>query len=246
MTTLPGGDALAIEATAAIRGGELSALRGLLAEHRDLARARIVDATGTARTLLHVATDWPGYFPHGPAVVQLLLDAGADPNAPVTGAGHTETPLHWAASSDDADVAVVLIDGGADLEASGASIAGGAPLDDAVGYGCWHVARLLVERGARIDRLWQAAALGMLSRVQELLDTGPPPSTGQITEAFWQACHGGQRRVAAFLLDHGADLNGTPTYASATTPLDIASSLDTRREALVSWLRAQGATSTAS
>jgi hypothetical protein len=40
----------------------------------------------------------------------------------------------------------------------GASIAGGGPLDDAVGYGCWHIARLLVSRGA-YTRLWHAAAL---------------------------------------------------------------------------------------
>src|SRR5262249_51581489 len=57
--------------------------------------------------------------------------------------------------------------GGADIEASGASIAGGTPLDDAVGYRCWQVARLLVERGAQVNRLWHAAALGMMSRVEE-------------------------------------------------------------------------------
>src|SRR5581483_10882244 len=44
----------------------------------------------------------------------------------------------------DADVARALIDGGANIEAAGASIAGGSPLNDAVGYGCWQVTRLLV------------------------------------------------------------------------------------------------------
>ena len=38
----------------------------------------------------------------------------------------------------------------------------GGPLGNAGGYACWHVARLLVARGARVDALWQAAALGML------------------------------------------------------------------------------------
>src|ERR1019366_2151757 len=53
----------------------------------------------------------------------------------------TRTPLHVAASSDDADVADALIDGGADLETPGGSV--GTPLDNAIGYGCWNVARLL-------------------------------------------------------------------------------------------------------
>ena len=120
-----------------------------------------MDAKGGSSTPLHAVTDWPGFFPHGPAIVAVLIEAGADPNAQVEGSWHAETPLHWAASSDDVEVARSLIDGGADIEATGASIAGGTPLDDAVGYGCWQVARLLVERGARVERLWHAAALGM-------------------------------------------------------------------------------------
>jgi uncharacterized protein len=42
-----------------------------------------------------------------------------------------QVPLHWAASSDDVDVAEVLIDAGADIEAPDGSI--GTPLDNAVG-----------------------------------------------------------------------------------------------------------------
>ena len=64
----------------------------------------------------------------------MLIGAGADPDA-VEGSLHAETPLHWAASSDDVEVARALIDGGADIEATGASIAGGPPLDNAVGTG---------------------------------------------------------------------------------------------------------------
>ena len=153
----------------AIHSGDVGSLTVLLREHPGLASARLVDEKGSSGTPLHAVTDWPGYFPHGPEVAATLLDAGADPNAHIEGSWHAETPLHWAASSDDVDVARVLIDRGADVEAVGASIAGGAPLDDAVGYGCWQVARLLVERGARVDRLWQAAALGMRPRVDELV-----------------------------------------------------------------------------
>jgi ankyrin repeat protein len=83
----------------------------------------------------------------------------------------------------------------------------------------------------------------MLTRVQEFVAASPPPTPDQVTEAFWQACHGGQRRTAEYLLAPGADLNGKPDYAEQT-PLEIAgvTGLDTRRELLVTWLREQGAT----
>ena len=223
----------------AIHNGEVESLKALLREHPGLASARLVDEKGASRTPLHVATDWPGFFPSGPVVVAVLIDAGCDPDAPVEGSWHAETPLHWAASSDDVEVARALIDGGADIETPGASIAGGTPLDDAVGYGCWQVARLLVERGARVNRLWHAAARGMIARVDELL-AATSATQQELTDAFWQACHGGQRRMAEHLLALGADLNGTPSWGD-DTPLDVAESMDTGRESLVTWLRDRGA-----
>lgn len=237
--TLDENDPVAVALVQAVRGGDLAALERLLAETPSLASARI-GRPGKTRTPLHVASDWPGYFPEGPAATRMLLDAGADPDARTEGGTAPEPPLHWAASSDDVDVAEVLIDGGTDIEAPGASI--GTPLGNAVGYGCWHVARTLVQRSTRVDALWQAAALGMLSRAQELIAGSPPPGQEQITEAFWQACHGGQRRVAEYPLRRGADINGIPGYAQQT-PLDIAPNPDTRRELLVTWLRDQGAAS---
>jgi hypothetical protein len=152
---------------AAIRAGDVERLHDILAARPDAANARLATARSGLRTPLQVVTDWPGYFPNGPEVVRLLIAAGADPDA-TTGDPPSETPLHWAASSDDVEVAEALIDGGADIEAPGASIAGGPPLDNAVGYGCWHVARLLARRGARVDKLWHAAALGDLSRLHQL------------------------------------------------------------------------------
>ena len=231
-------DTLAAELTTAIQGGDLVALETLLAQHPGIAKARLANGKGASRTPLHAATDWPGYFPNGPEVVQMLIAAGADANAPMMGARHSETPLHWAASSDDVEVAAALIDNGANIEASGASIAGGTPLDDAVGYGCWRVARLLVERGARVDKLWHAAALGMTARVEAMLDGPHRPAAEEINDAFWQACHGGQRRTAELLLAHGARLDWVP-FHNKQTPLEIAGSIDTGREALIGWLREQ-------
>jgi uncharacterized protein len=224
----------------AIRTGDLTALRGLLAGQPGLAAAGIQIAG--SRTPLHLVSDWPGCFPNGPETVRMLVAAGADASAPGGGGPQDETPLHWAASSDDVEVAAALIDAGADIEAPGSSIAGGSPLENAVGYGCWHVARLLVESGARVDRLWLAAALGLLPRVEELLTGIPAPTAEDITEAFWQACHGGQRRMAEYLLAKGADINGNPGYTDQS-PLDAAGSVDTRRDTMIAWLRDQGARS---
>ena len=239
--TLPHGDPLAAQLTLAIHGGDLDAIRRLLAHRPELATVHMLGRKGTEggwRTPLHAATDWPGYFPAAAAAVALFLEAGADPNDDC-GGGRPETPLHWAASSDDVDVAVVLIDGGADLETPGGSI--GTPLDNAIGYACWHVARLLVARGARVDKLWHAAALGMLSRTEQLVGE-EALSSEEISQAFWHACAAGQRRAAEYLLHRGADLDWVPEYARGT-PLDAATGLGTRQENVLTWLRERGARS---
>lgn len=235
---IPGDDPVAVELVAAVRGGDAEQLRRLLAEDPRLARAGVVDGKGGIRTLLHVATDWPGYFPNGPEIVRVLIGAGADPSFRLP-ARCDETPLHWAASSDDVDVAAALIDGGADLEAPDGSI--GTPLANAIGYGCWHVARLLAARGARIGSMWQAAGLGDQARVEEFLAGDPAPSRADIDEAFFQACHGGQRRMAEYLLAQGADINASPGYAHDQTAVQVAGDTDTRRQVLVDWLTGHGA-----
>jgi len=241
--TLPGDAPTAVELLIAIRGGHVDLVRRLLSESPDLARARFEGRGGTS-TALHFVTDWPGYFPNGPAIVHLLVDAGADPNALTTGGGSqtpgpgSETPLHYAASSDDVDVAAALIDRGADLETPDGSI--GTPLDNAVGYACWHVARLLVMHGARVEKVWHAAALGMLDRLDDLLVPEIDPE--QISQGFWHACVAGQRRAAERLLSAGADLNWEPDYAEGTA-LDAATGLGTGQDNVIEWLRSIGARS---
>jgi len=224
-----------IEAIAAIQGGDVATLQRLLADNPGLAASRL-GGIAKGRTPLHVAADWPGYFPNGPQVVRMLIEAGADPNARDPDQPGSETPLHWAASSDDVDVASALIDGGADVEAPDGSI--GTPLDNAIGYACWHVARLLVQRGAKVDKLWHAAALGMTDRLIELL-SGSAPSADEINQAFFHACDGGQLRAAELLLTHGADINASPDYGNS--PLEAAANLGTQRNLLIEWLRAHGA-----
>jgi hypothetical protein len=92
----------------AIRAGDVESLEALLAEHPSLTKAR----PDRAQTLLHVVTDWPGHFPRGAETVAALARAGAEPDARFIGR-HGETPLHWAASSDDVAVLDALLDAGA-------------------------------------------------------------------------------------------------------------------------------------
>jgi uncharacterized protein len=229
MTETSAADRLA----AAIQTGDVEAVERLVASDPGLASSALGGRYAT-RTPLHIVTDWPGYFPNGPEVVHVLIAAGADPDARSPG---DETPLHWAASSDDVDVAAALIDAGADVEAPGGSI--GTPLDNAIGYQCWEVARLLAGRGARIEKLWHAAALGMVDQLPGLV-ARQPAGTDDVSQAFWHACAAGRRRAAEFLLGKGADLNWIPGYADGT-PLNAAQGRGTQRENLIGWLRDQGA-----
>ena len=236
--TIPADDPLAVEVVEAIRGGRVGRLRSLLEANPQLSGAQIADVRcDDTRSLLHIATDWPGHFPNGPEVVRTLIAAGSEVNA--RGGGNVgETPLHWAASSDDVAVIDALVDAGADIDITGAVIAGGTPLEDAVAFGQWNAARRLVERGATVA-FREAAALGLIDVVEPELSTA---GTDDISMAFWYGCHGGQRPAAELLLEHGAELDWTAPW-DGLTPLDAAA----RSEAgdLVEWLRERGARSAA-
>jgi hypothetical protein len=218
-------------AVEAIHSGDVESLKRFLDENCEIVRATIEGQ----RTLLHVATDWPGHFPNNVATVAALVARGADVNAAFIGS-HSETPLHWAASSNDVPVLDALLDSGADIDVPGGVIGGGTPLADAVAFTQWQAARRLVERGARTT-MWQAAALGLMDRLREYFASATLPPPQEVTNAFWCACHGGQHVAAEYLLDRGADLNWVGY--DGLTPLDAA-----RRsgaEELAAWLRRQGA-----
>lgn len=238
MLSIAADDPRAVEVVAAIRGGDVETLQRHLRGNPDLASARVVDRRGVSRTLLHIAADWPGHFPNGPQTVATLVAAGADVNGRVIHPGprgSSETALHWAASSDDVGVLDALLDGGADIEASGAVFTGGTPMSDAVVFGQWRAARRLLARGATTT-IWQAAALGLTDRVRDLCSTDPAPSREQITNAFWHACHGGQKPTAEYLLDRGADPNWVGH--GDKTPSDVAQ--ESGDDVLIQWLLARG------
>lgn len=226
-------------AVEAIHQGDVETLAQLLEENSWLATGRLGDddSNGMSRSLLHVVADWPGHYPNGVATVALLVDAGADLNARFQGP-HEETPLHWAASSDDVEVLDALLDAGADIEAAGSVLGGGSPLSNARGFGQWKAAHRLVERGAK-TYIMDEAALGLIDRLEERF-TANPPTPEEIDLGFWAACQGGSQSCAEVLLKHGAELNWLPPWEDLT-PLDAAEREGA--EELVRYLRSLGAKS---
>lgn len=204
----------------AILCGDVAALTQLLDIEPQLARIYLGDPWA-GRTLLHVATDWPGHRPFVAQVIASLVAAGADADAPFAG-GHRETALHWAASCDDVVAAMALLDAGANIDATGAALGDGSgtPLFDAVAYRCWKVARHLVARGATTDG-WSQAALGMSGQLAERIGGA---SQGELDHWLWAAAHGGQVSSVRMLLAAGADARWRAVWDGSTAPAAAAES----------------------
>lgn len=183
-----------------VRAGDVEGVKELLAERPSLATERHGDEH-ESRTALHIATDWPGHFPRVAETIAVLVDAGAPVDGRMIGS-HSETALHWAASSGDLEALDALLAAGADINPSGAVITGGTPLSDAVIFAKWAAARRLVERGATMT-IWQAAALGEVEAVAAHLAAGDF-SQDDLDNACWHACRTGQLGTARLLVDRGS------------------------------------------
>ena len=146
---------------------------------------------------------------------------------------HLKTPLHWAAEHDHHDVAQILLDAGADLEAT--TSWGATPFDWAATMGSNKVAELLLARGAQGMNLVAAASLGKLDLVCKFLDSGTPLASlarravpagpndhwvadsacmkgDVISDAFYSACRNGHTAVAGVLLERGAKINAKGVF----------------------------------
>ncbi len=237
MAVLDADDPRAVAVTAAIRSGDVPALRKLLAAHPGLAASwirREGKAAGT-RSLLHIATDWPGHLPAGPEVIGVLVAAGADPGARFVGT-HRETPLHWAASNDDVAAIDALLAAGADIEAVGAVVGGRHPAGRRARVR--PVAGGPAAAGARgADDPAGRGGAGAARPRPGPRDGAAAASRRRPRRAFWDACHGGQRATARLLLERGASLDRVGY--DGMTPLDIAVAV--AADDVVAWLRGQGA-----
>ena len=116
------------QARAAVESGDVHTLKKLIAEDPQLVNKTTAD---NPRTLLHTLCDYPAHRPRSRESAEILIRSGADVNTRAKFEGKTdpgETPLHWAASSDDAEMIEVLLDSGAEIDIDGGVIANGTPL----------------------------------------------------------------------------------------------------------------------
>lgn len=239
----------------AVVGGDLVALKELLSRRPELIRAR--SAREHHVTLLHyVAANGVEDFrqktpPNAVDITRLLLDAGAevDATADTYGGGWWQTAMNLLVSSAHPAIAglqsalvEVLIDCGA---APNGVADDGSPLMTALAFGYEPAAETLVRRGARVDGIIAAAALGHLEKVRDMLVDATslrpgvplvaprwlrlPDEPGvHIRFALAWACKFSRWRVAELMLDRGVDPASSDSdrmtalhWASANGGLDL-------------------------
>ena len=124
--------------------------------------------------------------------IEMLLAWHADPNAPMNGRFEfSDTPLQYAAQSDNFRMASILIAGGAQVNSKGAR--GRTALHAAAVNGRLDMLRLLIEKGAD-------------------LNTRDAEGASPLDDAVWR----GALDTVAILLAHGARLNEPDTQTGAT------------------------------
>lgn len=141
-------------------------------------------------------------------VVKMLLKRGADPNAK----GKSGTALQTACHVGSQELALILLDSGADVNAPAKIYA--SPLAEACARGNMELTTLLLRRGADVNC-----------------------QSSKCRNAIVAACVNGHLDIATLLLERGADINACgDLYGNA---LQQASSLGL--EAVVQWLLDNGA-----
>lgn len=144
--------------------GDVNAVRAMLAVRPDLLNKRgLLPGHTGKRTALHHALG----SPHKVAMVQALLEHGADPN--IRDDGDNAFPLHFVAETRDLEIVRLLLDHGADTDGEGdyheLGVMGWATV---FGNDNFDVARELLNRGA-VHTLPSAVAMGNVPEIRNLL-----------------------------------------------------------------------------
>jgi len=250
----------------AVVTGDLTTLDTLLAANPSLVRARS-PRTHRATLLHYVAANGVEDFrqkspANAVAIARQLLTAGAEPDAVAEtyGGGSYQTTMNLLVSSthpDEAGVQAPLVDVLLDF---GAAIDGldddGSPLMTALAFNYPDAAEALARRGARVDTVLTAAALGDVERVRRMvlegrtlrgdvpltapawMHLGQDPRTHVALALVW-ACRFGRAPVVELLLEKGVDANSADTdrmtalhWATASGRLELIDLLLDRGAAL--------------
>ena len=149
--------------------------------------------------------------PNALEILNILLDAGAEVDAPAetygrgTTLGLVATSVHPVIAGVQLELLQRLIDAGADVNG---------------GPGSWNVvnaclangrgvaARFLADRGARLN-LESAAGVGRLELVEGFLSAGVDLQSKDMVSGFMWACEYGHDEVVAFLVEKGVDLSAS-------------------------------------
>lgn len=146
-------------------------------------------------------------------MVQVLLENGANPNAPERSCGIT--PLHEAVLNVDEETVKLLLE-----HEQGSNIP--VPLTQAARSGCWSIVKLLAERGARL------MVAGSPSRID--LSAEPP--------ILSYVVYVGSEEAAWMIIKQGAKVDGKDHVGR--TPLSLASSSKSS-ESIIRMLIEEGA-----
>jgi ankyrin repeat protein len=202
-------------------GGDAGTLRSLVAADASLVRATKPASPYGGWTALHEAVKHTRLD-----AVQVLLDAGADPNA--REAGDNTTPLHWAAATGRRDLIGPLLDAGADVHGHG-----DVHELDVIGWGSLYhgpdedpnqmspsrlsALELLLERGAR-HHVFSAICVGDVELIRRVVEDDPDALERRMSR-FEQsqtplhfAISRGRYDILDLLIGLGADVEGVDRH----------------------------------
>jgi ankyrin repeat protein len=241
-------------AVEAVVAGDLGSLQDALRRDPALIHARssrvcCFDPPVHRATLLHyiAANGVEAYRQKTPGkaveIARTLLVAGAEPDALADMYGTPCTTMSMLVSSDhparaglQVALAGLLLDFGAAIEGHG----GGKwerPLFTALAFGMGDVAKLLAERGARID-LPAASGLGLASEAARLLSVADEDERRRALSLAAQQGHPG---IVALLLDTGLDPNRFNPQSNHPHSTPLHQAVLGAHEAVVRLLVARGA-----
>ena len=231
----------------AINANDADRLRALVEADPTLATSR---STCSHPTLLQCVVLDARDSPRQVDMIRILVDAGADVNAPLVAAAGMNNTVAIAS----------LLDRGAAIDGTG----GWSPLEEALYWNGASARDLLLQRGAKVRNLRIAAGLGRVDAMQTFFNADGSlrseaggvdwpwedrsPKFGSFEQdrqaildnALVYACMHGHLDAAAFLLERGARLNTIPGgFDYAGTALHYAAFNGHR--AMVDFLLARGA-----